>query len=80
MVDRYSKRHKTSKQKNDTQKFLKGLARGEIIQDEFSAPTNSMGGGAIAGSVEAGDDPPKKKCKTYAYGGRGSRKMWMNNK
>ena len=44
------------------------------------APTNSMGGGAIAGSVEAGDDPPKKKCKTYAYGGRGSRKMWMNNK
>ena len=44
------------------------------------APTNSIGGGAIAGSVEAGDDPPKKKCKTYAYGGRGSRKMWMNNK
>ena len=45
------------------------------------APTNSMGGGAIAGSVEAGDNPPvKKKKKTYAYGGRGSRKMWMNNK
>ena len=81
LIDRYSKRHKTPKQKNDTQKFLKGLARGEIIQDEFSAPTNSMGGGAIAGSVEAGDNPPvKKKKKTYAYGGRGSRKMWMNNK
>ena len=44
------------------------------------APTNSVGGGQIAGTVEAGDDPPKKKCKTYAYGGRGSRKMWMNNK
>ena len=58
------------------------LRKGEVIQDEFSAPTNSMGGGAIAGSVEAGDDPPKKKKKkkTYAYGGRGSRKMWMNNK
>ena len=45
------------------------------------APTMSMGGGGIAGSVEAGDEPPvKKKKKTYAYGGRGSRKMWMNNK
>ena len=49
-------------------------------EEAMAAPTNSMGGGAIAGSVEAGDDPPKKKCKTYAYGGRGSRKMWMNNK
>ena len=80
LIDRYSKRNKTPKQKNDTQKFLKGLARGEIIQDEFSAPTNSMGGGAIAGSVEAGDNPPVKKKKRYIYGGTGSRKMWMNNK
>ena len=84
LIDRYSKRHKTPKQKNDTQKFLKGLARGEIIQDEFSAPTNNVGGGQIAGTVEAGDDPPvkkkKKKKKKYIYGGRGSRKMWMNNK
>ena len=39
------------------------------------AIANSLGGGQIAGTVEAGDDPPKKKCKTYAYGGRGSRKM-----
>ena len=48
----------------------------------MAAPTNSVGGGQIAGTVEAGDDPPKKKKKkkTYAYGGRGSRKMWMNNK
>ncbi len=45
------------------------------------APTNNVGGGQIAGTVEAGDNPPvKKKKKTYAYGGRGSRKMWMNNK
>ena len=50
------------------------------LQEE--APTNNVGGGQIAGTVEAGDDPPKKKKKkkTYAYGGRGSRKMWMNNK
>ena len=52
LVDRYSKRHKTPKQKNDTQKFLKDLARGEIIQDEFSAPTNSTGP-AVPGT---GDD------------------------
>ena len=50
---------------------------------------NNVGGGQIAGTVEAGDDPPVKKKnkrgsgmknrkkKTYAYGGRGSRKMWM---
>ena len=44
------------------------------------APTNSVGGGQIAGTVEAGDDPPAKKKKRYIYGGRGSRKMWMNNK
>ena len=47
------------------------------IQDEFSAPTNNVGDGKIAGTVEAGDNPPVKKKKRYIYGGRGSRKMWM---
>ena len=39
------------------------------------APTNAMAHGKIAGSVEAGDDPPvrKKNKKNYAYGGHGSR-------
>ena len=58
-------------------------------EEVMAAPTNSVGGGKIAGTVEAGDDPPVKKKnkrgsgaknrkkKTYAYGGRGSRKMWM---
>ena len=58
-------------------------------EEAMAAPTNSVGGGKIAGTVEAGDDPPVKKKnkrgsgvknrkkKTYAYGGRGSRKMWM---
>ena len=47
------------------------------------AIVNSVGGGQIAGTVEAGDDPPVKKKKKkgkkkrYIYGGRGSRKMWM---
>ena len=52
--------------------------------EEAVAPTNNVGDGKIAGTVEAGDDPPVKKKKkkkgkgkTYAYGGRGSRKMWM---
>ena len=59
--------------KDPTEKFA--------TEEAMAAPTNSMGGGAIAGSVEAGDNPPmKRKKKTYAYGGRGSRKMWMNNK
>ena len=53
------------------------------IRKEEVTIANSLAGGKIAGTVEAGDDPPvkkKKKKKTYAYGGRGSRKMWMNNK
>ena len=49
-------------------------------QFEDAAPTNSVGGGQIAGTVEAGDNPPVKKKKRYIYGGTGSRKMWMNNK
>ena len=41
------------------------------------APTNNVGDGKIAGTVEAGDDPPVKKKKRYIYGGTGSRKRWM---
>ena len=47
-------------------------------QAVMTAPTNSVGSGKIAGTVEAGDDPPvRKKKKKYIYGGRGSRRMWM---
>ena len=52
----------------------------DFYEEMMAAPTNNVGGGQIAGTVEAGDNPPVKKKKTYAYGGRGSRKMWMNNK
>ena len=45
------------------------------------APTMSLGTpptGKIAGTAEAGDNPPVfKKKKKYIYGGKGSRKMWM---
>ena len=44
------------------------------------APTNNVGDGKIAGTREAGDDPPVKKKKKYIYGGRGSRRMWLANK
>ena len=44
------------------------------------APTNNVGSGHIAGTVEAGDDPPvskKKQKKQYWSGGRGARRQWM---
>ena len=50
------------------------------LEEVMAAPTNNVGGGKIAGTVEAGDNPPVKKKKRYIYGGRGSRKMWMSNK
>jgi len=56
-------------------KLLRNLRKEEV------AIANSMSGGGIAGSVEAGDEPPvKKKKKTYAYGGTGSRKKLIKNK
>ncbi len=44
------------------------------------APTMAMGNGAIAGSAEAGDDPPvgKRKKKKYIYQ-KGLRKWWKQN-
>ena len=64
---------------SDRRRLLRGIAKGEVMLDQFT-PTNNVGGGQIAGTVEAGDNPPVKKKKRYIYGGTGSRKMWMNNK
>ena len=42
-------------------------------------PTMAMGHGKIAGSVEAGDNPPvRKRNRRYISGGRGSRKLWLD--
>ena len=54
----------------------------KLNEDAMAAPTNNVGDGKIAGTVEAGDDPPVKKKKkgkgkTYAFGGVGSRRNWM---
>ena len=50
----------------------------QIIRED--APTNNVGGGNIAGTKEAGDDPPVrlKKRKKYIYM-KGVRKTWKPN-
>ena len=52
----------------------------KFSEDASAAPTNNVGSGNIAGTAEAGDDPPvrKKKKKNYAYGGHGSRRVWLD--
>lgn len=46
------------------------------MQEE--APTMNVGAGQIAGTAEAGDDPPVwKKNKKYLYLGTNSRKPWI---
>ena len=43
---------------------------------EEGGPTMSMAHGQIAGSVEAGDDPPVRKKKRYIYQ-KNTRKQWL---
>ena len=51
----------------------------QIIRED--APTNNVGSGNIAGTREAGDDPPVrlKKKKRYIYM-KGVRKTWIPEK
>jgi len=46
-----------------------------LREEATAAPTNNVGGGQIAGTVEAGDDPPVRKKKKYIYM-KGVRKTW----
>ena len=51
-----------------------------LREEAMVAPTNNVGRGKIAGTKEAGYNPPiRKKKKRYIYGGRGSRRMWMQD-
>jgi hypothetical protein len=43
------------------------------------ASTMSLGAGKIAGTVEAGDDPPVRKKNKYIYG-TGFRKNWLQKR
>ncbi len=47
----------------------------KFSEDATAIPTNNISGGKIAGSVEAGDDPPVRKKKRYIYQ-KGVRKLW----
>jgi len=53
----------------------------DIIHNLNEEPVNSVGGGQIAGTNEAGDQPPvnKKKRKKNIYLGIGSRTSWLRN-
>ena len=52
----------------------------QFKEEAMAAPTNNVGSGNIAGTKEAGDDPPVrlKKKKRYIYM-KGIRKMWKPN-
>ena len=51
------------------------IVRESLYED---VPVNNIGGGQIAGTAEAGDDPPvRKKKKKYIYQ-KGLRKMWSS--
>ena len=53
-----------------------------LKEEGMAAPTNNVGSGHIAGTVEAGDSPPvnkKKKRRPTPVGRYGSRKMWIDN-
>ena len=85
LIDKYEKIQKSTENNLKRRNFVKRL-KGDKPENQFedAAIANNVGDGNIAGTVEAGDDPPVKKKKKkgkkkkYAYGGRGSRKMWMS--
>ena len=60
--------------------YLEKIRRNIRKEEAIAIPTNNASSGNIAGLPP--DDPPvnKNKKKRYIYGGKGSRKMWMNNK
>ena len=50
----------------------------KFSEDLYEQPINNVGDGKIAGTVEAGDDPPVRKRKKYIYQ-KGLRKIWQPN-
>ena len=65
ILDRNAKKNKErmkipNRIQSDRRRLLRGIAKGEVMLDQFT-PTNNVGGGQIAGTVEAGDNPPVKK-------------------
>ena len=50
----------------------------DIVHSLHEQPTMNLGVGKIAGTTEAGDDPPAKPKKRYIYQ-KGVRKLWSPN-
>ena len=50
----------------------------KFSEDATAMPTNNISGGKIAGTAEAGDDPPVRKKKRYIYQ-KGVRKLWKSD-
>ena len=50
----------------------------DIVHNLHEQPTMNLGVGKIAGTAEAGDDPPVKQKKRYIYQ-KGVRKLWSPN-
>ena len=48
------------------------------LREEVSAPTNALVHGKIAGTKEAGDDPPVRKKRRFIYQD-GMRRWWRQN-
>jgi hypothetical protein len=62
---------------NKLEKVIIAFRRLRNLGEE--SPTMALGHGQIAGTAEAGDDPPiRKRRKKYMSGGRGSRKFWLD--
>ena len=58
-------------EKRSLEKII-GMVRAHLNEE---VPTMSLAHGKIAGTVEAGDEPPVRKKKKYIYQ-KGLRKMW----
>jgi len=67
-----SGRKAAKKFKNDPQTKLDEM----MGAGAASGPTNNVGDGKIAGTPQAGDDPPVRKKKKYIYV-KGVRKNWI---
>ena len=79
MVDASKEYMNLSDKSNNDSRIEKIINIVRSIREEAIAavPTNNASSGNIAGTKAAGDDPPVRKKKRYIYGGRGSRRMWM---
>jgi hypothetical protein len=49
------------------------------LREEGMVTGNNLAGGKIAGTVEAGDNPPVRKKNKYIYG-TGFRKNWLQKR